>query len=101
LEVSAAHEIATPARIALSTMAAMPTDAHPLAFLPRRDAGTNLVDYSGHFVARDTRVLQAGPMALFHKHIAMTDPTRLHFDADLALPGHWDLSLDRFEWPPW
>jgi hypothetical protein len=82
-------------------MAAMPTHAHPLAFLPRRDTRANLVDYSGHLVARDTRVLQAGPITLFHKHVAMTNPTGLDSDADLVLPGRWDLSLDRFEWPTW
>jgi hypothetical protein len=57
LEVSTTHEVATPTRIALTTMSTMPTHTHPLTLLPRRDARANLVDHSGHLMPRDARVL--------------------------------------------
>src|SRR5687768_13429035 len=101
LEVSAPHEIAAPAGIALTTMAPMPAYTDPLALLPHRDARSNLVDDSGHLVARDSRVLEAGPIPLLHTQVTTTDAAGLDSDSDLVLPRRWDLSLGHFEWPTW
>ena len=80
-------------------MPAMPPHTDALAFLPHRHAGAHLVDHTGHLVTCDTRVLQPGPIAFLHKHIAMAHPTGLHFDANLVGRRCWDLSLDDFESP--
>src|SRR5262249_27268983 len=67
--------------------------------LPKRYTRANLVDHSSHLVTRDTRVVQSGPVAFFHKQVAMTDPTGLHFDANLVGAGCGDLALYDFELP--
>src|SRR5437867_9465381 len=90
-------KIPTTTRDTLTTVPAMPSHTHPLALLPRRHARSDLVDHSGHLVARDARVLQPGPMALLPKQVAMADPTGMHLDAHLVRPRCRDLPFDHVE----
>jgi hypothetical protein len=52
-EILASHEVATPTRIALTTMSTMPAHTYSLTSFPCRHAGSNLVDNAGYFVACD------------------------------------------------
>src|SRR2546426_5927549 len=97
-EILTPDKIPTTTRDTLTTVPAMPSHTHPLAILPRRHARSDLVDHSGHLVARDARVLQPGPMSFLHKQVTMTHTTGLHLDAHLVRPWCRHLSFDHFEW---
>src|SRR5437870_9100574 len=96
-EILTPDKIPTTTRNTLTTVPAMPSHTHPLALFPRRHAHSDLVDHSGHLVARDARVLQPGPMSFLHKQVTMTHTTGLHPEADLVGPRCRDLSFDHVE----
>ena len=52
--------------IAITTVAAVPTDADTLAFFPRLHSFADSVDNSNHLVSRHTRILNTAPEALFN-----------------------------------
>ena len=79
-------------------MAAMPAYTDSLAFLPGGHAGAHLIDHAGHFMARDTGVVQPRPMTFLHKHVTMTDPTGLHSDPYAIGPGYRNFSFNHFKW---
>jgi hypothetical protein len=97
-EIPASHEVAAPARIALTAMSTMPTHTHSLASFPCRHACSNLVDNTGYLVACDPWILQSRPMALLYKQVTVTYSAGLHVNADLVRSGCRDFPLDDFEW---
>ena len=66
--------------IAITTVAAVPTDADTLAFFPRLHSFADSVDNSDHLVSRHTRILNTGPEAVFNQRVAMTNTARINFD---------------------
>jgi hypothetical protein len=98
LEVPTTHEIASPTRIALKTMSTMPAYAYPLTIFPGCNTHANFIDNTGDLMPRDSRILQTWPNPLLHDHVTMTNPTGLHFNADLVCSRCWDLLLDYFKW---
>src|SRR5262245_30035016 len=82
-------------------MSAVPADADALPSLPFDHSLSHIIDHSGYFVARDTRVLQAGPMALFDEHVAVAETASLDFDADLVGTWVWNVPFDRLERGAW
>src|SRR5436305_1073388 len=84
LLVLAVNEVAAAAGIAYETVSAMPAHTDALSGFPLRDIGTHLVDASRDFMSGDARILDAGPIALFHEFITVADAAGIDFDADLA-----------------
>jgi hypothetical protein len=77
---------------------AVPAHAYSLAFLPRSDARTCLVNRSRDFVSWHARVGEARPRAhFFHDRIAVTDAARMNFDPDFSRPGLRYFALDDLE----
>src|SRR5690348_12970955 len=96
-EIPASHEVATPTGVALTTMSTMPAHTHPLPPCPCRHAGSHFVDNAGDLVARDPRVVQAGPIALLYKQVTVTNSAGLHLNAGLVRSRCRDFSRDDFE----
>src|SRR5512134_2286388 len=61
LQIPAIAKVPPPARGARVVLAAVPTDADPLPLLPLGNTGACLIDDAGHFVSRNTGILNAGP----------------------------------------
>jgi hypothetical protein len=68
-----------------------------LAFFPAGNAGADIVDDSGNFMAGRARVLNPGHEAVFHDVIAETDTTGGNLDANLSLAGRGDFAFREFE----
>src|SRR5262249_42765519 len=90
----AGEEVAAPAVVAGSIVAAAPADAHPLAGLPAAHAGADRVDDAGDLVARHARILDTGERAIDDPRVAMTDAARLDLDAYAVASRHRNLALD-------
>jgi hypothetical protein len=80
LQVAAVIKISAPAFATGPIMAAVPTDADALTFLPRGNAGTQFVDDARHFVPRNARILNSGPQAFFRQHVAVANPAGLNLE---------------------
>src|SRR5439155_7567394 len=78
----AGKELAPLAMIATPAIAAVPADAHPLARFQLADARTDGIDDSGHFVARNSGILNPRPESFLDQRIAVADAARLDFDPD-------------------
>ena len=61
LEALTGDKIASAAPVAPSAVAAMPSDAHPLARLPLFHARPRGIDLSSNFMSGNTRILEAWP----------------------------------------
>ena len=96
-EVAAVAEVSAAAGEAGAVLAAVPADSYALAFFPRGDAGAELVDDAGDFVAGDARVLDSGPLAFFGEDVAVADAAGLHLDEDMSGGGRGNLALDDLE----
>ena len=55
------------------------------------------VDAARYFVTWHTRILKPRPSAIFHDHIAVTNPARLHLHANLPNAGFGDVALYQFK----
>jgi hypothetical protein len=77
----AGEKLAAAARVADSAMPSVPAHADPLSLFPRLHVGADLVDDAGHLVARNTRVLNARPVAFLQEHVAVADAAGLDLDA--------------------
>jgi hypothetical protein len=82
-------------------MATVPADAHSIAYFPGRDSLSKSVKLPGDFVARDTWILQAGPLAFFYKDIAVADPTSLYLYAHLARTRFGNIAFHQLKIPAW
>jgi hypothetical protein len=80
-------------------MAAVPTESHTLTDFEDRHVGADGIEDAGNFVAGHAWELDAGPLALFGKRIAVADAARLHTNADMAGAGIWKLLLDELKRP--
>jgi hypothetical protein len=78
-------------------MPTMPAHANSLTLIPNGDAAANRVDASRDFMTRHTRILNSGPQALFHKHIAVANAAGFHFHADLS--GAWLRNVTFHQFP--
>jgi hypothetical protein len=78
-------------------MTTMPADSGPLALLPIRDARTDGVDHTGHFMTRDTRIDQTGPVPVLGEDIAMADATCLDLDPDPIGARFRNRTFDNFQ----
>jgi len=85
--ILAGDEIAFAARGASEVVAAVPSDADALAFLPIGDAGAGFVDDAGNFVAGNARILDAGENTVFGEMVAETDAASLDLDTHLSGGG--------------
>ena len=92
----AQDEIPAPATVAFKTMPTMPANSDTLPNLPRPGIGTDGVDCSGDLVPGNSRELQAGPQAILHQHIAVTDPACFDFNTNLTFAGLWDVAFHKF-----
>src|SRR5215213_9353517 len=79
LSIKAHRKVATTTLFAHETMATMPADTNALILGPCGDVVADGIDPSSHFMTRHTRVLKSGPQTFFDEHLAMANPTRLHF----------------------
>ena len=59
--------------IAITTVAAVPTDTDALADFPRLHSFTKQIDNSNHLVSRYTRILKAGPEPFLNQGITVTN----------------------------
>ena len=75
----ATKEIAAAAGIAMTTMTAMPANAHALARFPLRDTRAHGIHDPDDFMARHARILQARPVTFLDQRIAVADATGLDF----------------------
>src|SRR5438132_2218763 len=85
------------AGVADEAVATVPADAHPVALLPLRHAGADLLDAPRDLVARNPRQLQTGKRAASHDYVAVADSARFNLDADLARVGFREFALDELE----
>src|SRR5207248_861180 len=97
LRLLAIDEEALAAGVADEIVSPVPADAHPVALLPFRHVGADLVDASGDLVAGDPGQLQARERSALHVRIAVADSAGLHLDTDLRRTRFWDLALDQLE----
>jgi len=83
--------IPAPARVAPTAVTAVPTDTHALARRPSNHVRADGIDGAGHFMPRNARVLNPGPMALLHQRIAVTNAASRHLDPDNSRRrlGYW------------
>jgi hypothetical protein len=75
----------------------MPSYADALAGFPIRHIGANGVDAARDFMSRDTRILNAGPIAFLHERVTVADATGFDFNSDLVSAGVGNISFDEFE----
>ena len=94
--IHAHGEITTPTRFAYETMSAVPAYADALTFFPLRHIAANRIDASGNFMTRHSWILQTGPKSLFDEHVAVANPARLHFHANLAGARLGNLAFHQF-----
>jgi hypothetical protein len=59
----------------------MPADTDTLAGFPLGYAGADGIDNANNFVARDARILQAGPKTVFDKRVTVANTTCLDSDS--------------------
>ena len=97
----AEDEIATPARVTLKTVAAVPSHSHPLAGLPQRNVGADRVDAPGNFVARHSRILNSRPEPFLYECVAVADTAGFHLEAHLPASRLWSWALDDFKSSSW
>jgi hypothetical protein len=97
LFILAIDEIATPAGITSEVVAAVPSDAYALAGLPVGDIGADSVDVASDFVSGNARILNAGPIAFFHKRVAVADTAGFDFNPNLIAGRFGNVSLDHFK----
>ena len=81
-ELLTSEQITAMTRGTVATMPAVPSHPNPLAFLPSHHSGTDGINHSCDLMTRDTRILKSRPMAFFHKHVTMANPTGLDFYTD-------------------
>jgi hypothetical protein len=93
----ATKEIAIAAGVALSAMTAVPAHAYALAGLPLCDAPAHSVHDADYFMARYSRVLEAGPLSFLYEGIAMADAAGLNFDPHPASGRLGDVTFDNFQ----
>src|SRR5205814_10324736 len=93
----AVEEESLAAGIADEAVAAVPADTCPVAPLPLRHVGADLVDPSGDLVAGNARQLETrlGPHP--DQRVAVTDAARFHLDADLVRRRLRQPALDELE----
>ena len=96
-EIAAIAKVAAAALEAGVVLSAMPADANALALLPGCDAGAELVDETGNFVAGNARIFEPGPEAFLGEDVTMADATGLDFDTDLIGAGRGDFAFDNLE----
>ena len=76
----AGEELPTAALTATPAIAAVPTDARPLARRPSDDAGADRIDHPGRFMTGHARILNTRESSLFDEGIAVADAASLHLD---------------------
>src|SRR5262249_51735182 len=95
--VVAGDEIALAAGRASKVMTAMPADSDALAFFPICDSGARFIDDTGHFMARNARILNAREDAVLCEVVAEANAAGLDFDANLSGAGLGDVALNDFK----
>src|SRR4051812_10843294 len=81
----------------MTTVTAVPADAHALAGFPLRYVSADGVDEAGNFVARDTRVGQAGEVPFVRERIGMADAAGLDPDSHRASRWIDEFALNEFQ----
>jgi hypothetical protein len=66
----------------MATIAAVPANSHPLAWLPVNHAGADPIDHSRYLMARDARILKPRKSSLFNEGIAVANATGKDLDTD-------------------
>jgi hypothetical protein len=84
LEIPAIAKISAAAFAACAVVASVPPNADALSFSPRRNVNAEFIDYTGHFVAWHTRILNARQETFFGYDVTMADSTGLHFNSYLS-----------------
>jgi hypothetical protein len=92
-------EIATPARIAVATVSAVPANAGTLPQCPSGNAGTDCIDNSCNLMSRDSRVLNARPGSLLRERVAMADAASFHPDTHFSVARFGYFTLNHFNGP--
>src|SRR5262249_14819437 len=95
--VLAGDKVAAPAGIADKAVSSVPADSNAVAFLPFRNAGAELIHDAHNFVSGYARIGHAGKASFFRQHIAVTDATCLHLNADLACLRLRNVAFDDFK----
>jgi hypothetical protein len=78
-------------------VATVPADTDSLSLLPAGHAGTQFIDCADDFVTRNAGVLDAGPLAFFREHVAVTDAAGLDPDSHVSCAWLGNLALDDLE----
>ena len=93
----AGKKLATAARIAVATVAAIPSDADPLAAGPPGDARSDGIDDTDHFVSRYDWIFHARKTSMNAESVAMADAAGLYLDPDRAGFRFGNVALDDFK----
>src|SRR5205085_4131893 len=93
----ATEEVATPARIAVAAMAAVPADADTLTFRPTGDACTDRINQTSDLMSGNARILYARKAALLNNRVAVADAAGFDLDAHRASARLWHVALHEFK----
>src|ERR1700692_632666 len=78
-------------------MSTVPTNAYALALFPGGNGRSQFINNTCDLVPGHARILEARPLTLFGKGIAMADSAGLHANPDVAGRRRGDLALDKLE----
>jgi hypothetical protein len=81
LQLHTCYEIAAAARLTLPTVAAMPSDSHPVAGLPWIGIFSDRIDHPRDFMPGSAWINDSGKAALLGQHVAMADAACLNSDS--------------------
>src|SRR5262249_41421353 len=93
----AGEKISAAALLAMSAVAAVPTNANALTRHPFGNAGTHGANHAGHFMSWHARIRNVREQSLLVHRIAGTNTAGLHFNAHLPGSRLGNRPLDNFK----
>jgi hypothetical protein len=78
-------------------VAAVPAHPDTLPLLPRGNTGADLIDDPNDLMTWNTRILNAGPGALFREHVTVANAASQHLNAHMSWTGVRNIALDDLE----
>jgi hypothetical protein len=81
----------------MATVSTVPANSNAVADAPSLYERSDSIDNPNHFVARNSRVLNARKNAFLRDRVAVAHSTRLDFDSHQSRAGVLDLLFDQLE----